>query len=205
MIKPKWIKILAISCLVAWFLVISLVNLLDKRTPTKLITADSRWSKLSVERVKLESLITTVNEHNLDSARQLVSVYSQQNQFDQAESLAEKILPVAGNKSLKDLETLAAVERQKGDYKKSIQLLETIAVLDQDDISRRASDQINLGTMHYLNGLSLENPAERKSSFAKADQCYSIAESKLSSSSGNTALVMALKQNKALNDRELKK
>ncbi len=205
MTKPNWIKILAISCLIAWFLAISLVNLLNKKTPPKLMTADTRWSKLAAEQAKLESQTSTVTEQNIDSARQLVSNYSQQNQFEKAEALAEKVSNLSGNNSLNDLETLAAVERQKGDYKKSIHFLETIAALDQHDVSRSARDQINLGTMHYLSGLSLENVGQRKSSFLKAEECFTSAEKQLPSGSEKTAQYIALRQNRALNERELRK
>ena len=184
---------------------ISLVNLLNKQKPSKLMTADDRWSKLSAQQAMLESQTGTVSENNLDSARQLVSIYSQRNLFEKAEALAERVSNLTGNKSLIDLETLAAVERQKGDYQKSIHTLETIAMLDEHDGSRTARDQINLGTMHYLNGLSLENLADRKSSFLKARDCFLNAEKQLPSGFEKTAQFIALKQNKALNDRELKK
>ncbi len=203
--KWKWIKILASACFVVWLVALSLVNLLDKRAPAKLMTVETRWSNLAAEQKKLETSTKTLSATNLEPARKLVSVYTQQNLFEQAESLAEKILHVAGDDSLSDLETLATVERQRGDYKKCLQTLETIAKLEQSDQSKSARNQINLGTVHYLDGLSMEKTAERKLSFQKARDCFADAEKRLAPSTKKTADLIALKENQTLNDRELKK
>jgi hypothetical protein len=203
--KWNWIKILASACFVVWLVALSLVNLLDKRTPAKLMTIETRWSNLAAEQKELETSTKMVSETTLEPARKLVSVYSQQNLFERAESLAEKILHVAGDQSLSDLETLATVERQKGDYKKCLQTLETIAKLERSDQVKSARNQINLGTVHYLNGLSMENIEDRKLSFQKARDCFADAEKRFASSSKRSADLIALKENQALNDRELKK
>lgn len=203
--KSNWIRILATACLVVWLVAMSLANLLDKRTPNKLMTIETRWSNLSAEQTKLEAATKTLNQENLESARKLVSIYQQQNLFSRAELLAEKILQLAGDNSLSDLETLAAVQRQNGDYKKCLETLESIAKLDQTDSSKLVKDQINLGTVHYLNGLSLEKTEDRKSSFQKAKNCFGTAEKLIQTGSKKNADLIALNENKILNDRELNK
>ncbi len=203
--KSNWIKILATACLILWLVALSLANLLDKRTPAKLMSVETRWSNLNAEQTKLEAATKTLSQANLESARKLVSIYEQQNLFSQAESLAEKILQLAGDDSLSDLENLATVERQKGDYKKCLQVLEKIAKLNQSDSPKAARDQINLGTVHYLNGLSMEKTEERKLSFQKAKDCFDTAEKLIPTDSKKLADLMALKENQILNDRELKK
>lgn len=203
--NSNWIKILATACLVAWLVALSLANLLDRRTPAKLMTVETRWSNLNAEQTRLEAATKTLSEANLEPARKLVSIYEQQNLFSQAQALAEKILKLAGDESLSDLENLAAVERQNGDYKKCLQTLEKIAKLDQSDSSKLARDQINLGTVHYLNGLSMEKTEERKLSFQKARECFAAAEKRIPTDSKKMADLIALKENQVLNDRELKK
>jgi len=203
--KSNWIKILASACFVVYLVALSLVNLLDKRTPAKLMTVETRWSNLAAEQTKLEAQTKSLSATNLDSARTLVSVYAQQNLFSRAESLAEKILHLAGDDSLSDLETLATIERQKGDYKKCLQSLETIAKLDQSDDSKSAKNQINLGMVHYLNGLSMGKAEDRKFSFQKAKECFDNAEKHISTDSKKSAALIALKEYQVLNDRELKK
>ena len=203
--NSNWIKILATACLVAWLVALSLANLLDRRTPAKLMTVETRWSNLNAEQTRLEAATKTLSEANLEPARKLVSIYEQQNLFSQAQALAEKILKLAGDESLSDLENLAAVERQKGDYKKCLQTLEKIAKLDRSDSSKSARDQINLGTVHYLNGLSMEKTEERKLSFQKARECFAAAEKRIPTDSKKMADLIALKENQVLNDRELKK
>lgn len=203
--KSNWIKILATACLILWLVALSLANLLDKRTPAKLMSVETRWSNLNAEQTRLEAATKTLSQANLEPARKLVSIYEQQNLFSQAESLAEKILQLAGDDSLSDLENLATVERQKGDYKKCLQVLERIAKLNQSDSPKAARDQINLGTVHYLNGLSMEKTEERKLSFQKAKDCFATAEKLIPTDSKKLADLIALKENQILNDRELKK
>ncbi|MBS1955960.1 MAG: hypothetical protein JST89_17375 [Cyanobacteria bacterium SZAS-4] len=203
--KSNWIKILAIACLVVWLVALSLANLLDKRTPAKLMSVETRWSNLNAEQTRLETATKTLSKANLESARKLISIYEQQNLFSRAQSLAEKILQLAGDDSLSDLENLATVERQNGDYKKCLLTLEQIAKLDQSDSPKSARDQINLGTVHYLNGLSMETVEERKLSFQKARDCFTAAERLIPTDSRKMADLIALKENRVLNDRELKK
>ncbi len=203
--KSNWIKILATACLVVWLVALSLANLLDKRTPAKLMTVETRWSNLNAEQTKLEAETKTLSQTNLEAARKLVSIYEQQNLFSRAQSLAEKILQLTGDDSLTDLESLATAERQNGAFEKCLETLEKIAKLEHSDSQKAARDQINLGTVHYLNGLSLEKTEERKLSFQKAKDCFATAERLIPTDSKKMADLIALKENQVLNDRELKK
>jgi hypothetical protein len=210
--KTNWIKILATSCFVLWLVALSLVNLSNKKDAPKLTTVEARWEKLATSQKKLEDATQSLNASNLDSARELVSVYAQQNLFSKAEFLAEKILQVSGDDSLTDLRMLAAIERQKGDYKKCLQTLEAITKLDESTaLSNKLNattwrqDQINLGTVYYLNGLSMEKTDDRKTNFRRAKECFQSAEKGMVSGANQSAEFLSLRETSKLNERELAK
>lgn len=207
MTKFTWIKILVLCCLGAYMVALSLVNILDKSSPSNTISAQSRWSNLDSEQKKLETEVAPLNEKNVDAARRLVAIYAQRNSFDQAEALAEKIAHLPIEHSSSDLETLATVERQKGDYRKCLNLLEIIAKIDEGDVKKTAKDQINIGTIYYLTGLSSKDDLERRKNFLKAKDFFEKARTSLRKTDDetkNSSELKALEENENLNTRELR-